>query len=137
IFKSLQSDLSSHPINITETQLETLKLLEKLFCCDASSVTATMSAAYCVVAVECTIKCLQLNIYHHNLFYHQAVNKIWRVRIPHMNSFGSRKGSLLFSVELEWWRRDIEAPLLDLQVRERLASINTRRDVIVKLRGCH
>lgn len=44
------------------------------------------------------------------------------------------EGSLLFSPELERWRIDIEASLSDLQVRERLASVDSRRDAIAKLR---
>ncbi|XP_047168589.1 telomere repeat-binding protein 3-like [Vigna umbellata] len=133
LLKTLQNDFSSH--SITETLLKTLELLEEVFRCDASPVTATMSAAYCAVAVECTIKYLQVNLYNHNAPYLRAVNRIWQLRIPQMIGSGSREGSLLFSVELEQWRKDIETSLLDLQVRERLASIDTRRDAIIKFRA--
>ncbi|WVZ18017.1 hypothetical protein V8G54_005339 [Vigna mungo] len=136
LLKILQNHLSSDSINITENFLKILEHLEELFRSDGFPVTATMSAAYCAVAVECTIKYLRLNLYSHNPLYIRAVNRIWRIRIPRMNSSGSREGSLLFSAELERWRRDIETSLLDSQVRERLASVETRRDAIIKLRAC-
>ncbi|BAT99471.1 hypothetical protein LR48_Vigan03g314900 [Vigna angularis] len=101
LLKTLQNHLSS--LSINETLLKTLELLEELFRYDAFPVTATMSAAYCAVAVECTLRYLQLQvkIYRDNPPYFRAVNRIWRDRISHMNSSGSREGSLLFSVELE------------------------------------
>ncbi|XP_014500057.1 uncharacterized protein LOC106761076 isoform X2 [Vigna radiata var. radiata] len=136
LLKILQNHLSSDRINITENFLRILEHLEELFRSDGFPITATMSAAYCAVAVECTIKYLRLNLYSHNPLYLRAVNRIWRNRIPYMNSSGSREESLLFSVELEGWRRDIETSLLDSQARERLAAVKTRRDAIIKLRAC-
>lgn len=50
-----------------------------------------------------------------------------------MNGSDSREGSLLFSAELERWSSDFEASLSDSQVRERLASIDARKDSIMKL----
>ncbi|XP_027918468.1 uncharacterized protein LOC114177358 [Vigna unguiculata] len=133
LLKTLQYHLSTH--SITESLLETLEFLEELFRCEASPVTATMTAAYCAVAVECTTKYLKLNPHHHNPLYRRAVNSIWRVRIASMNSSGSSEGSLLLSGELEQWRKDIEASLLDSEVMKRLASIDTKRDAMVKLKA--
>ncbi|XP_014499417.1 uncharacterized protein LOC106760502 [Vigna radiata var. radiata] len=134
LLKIIQNDLSSPTINISENILKILEHLEELFLCDAFPVPATLSAAYCAVAVECTIRYLHLNL-HHDLLYLRAVKRIWQVRIPHQNSSGSREGSLPFSVELEQWKKDIETSLSDSQMRKRLASIDTRGDAIIKLRA--
>ncbi|TKY75476.1 Telomeric repeat-binding factor 1 [Spatholobus suberectus] len=134
LLKTLQDHLST--VSIAEPILEALELLEELHRCDASPVTAAMSAAYCAVAVECTLKYLQLELHHNNPAYLSAVNRIWRGRIRHMNGSGSGsgEGSLLLSEELKRWRSDIEASLSDSQVREGLVSIDSRRDAIIKLR---
>ncbi|WVZ20906.1 hypothetical protein V8G54_008228 [Vigna mungo] len=134
LLKIIQNDLISQTINISENLLNILEHLEEFFLCDAFPVPATMGAAYCAVAVECTIKYLHLNL-HHDLLYHCAVKRIWQVRIPHPNSSGSREESLLFSVEFERWKKDIETSVLDSQVRERLASIDTRGNAIIKLKA--
>ncbi|XP_027917888.1 uncharacterized protein LOC114176895 isoform X2 [Vigna unguiculata] len=131
LLKTLRYHLCTH--SITEPLLETLEFLEELFHCEASPVTATMTAAYCAVAVECTTKYLKLNPHHHNPLYLDAVNRIWRVRIALMNSSGERRA--LLSGELEQWRKDIETSLLDSEVMERLASIDTKRDAMVKLKA--
>ncbi|KAL2346067.1 hypothetical protein Fmac_000067 [Flemingia macrophylla] len=132
LLKSLQHQLST--VSIDEAILHILEMLEEFHRTDGSPVTATMSAAYCAVAVECTLKYLQVEV-HKNPFYSRAVEKIWRHRISHMNSSGDCEGSLMYSEELKQWRSDIEASLLDSQVRERLASVDTRRDAINKLRA--
>ncbi|XP_022636039.1 uncharacterized protein LOC106761819 [Vigna radiata var. radiata] len=130
LLKIIQNDLlSSHSISISDHHLKIFDYLEELFLRDAVPVPATISAAYCAVAVECTIKYLHLNL-PHNLLYLRAVKRIWRLRISHM-----REGSLLFSEELERWRSDLETSLLDSKVRERLASTDTRGNAIMKLRA--
>lgn len=58
-----------------------------------------------------------------NPAYLDTVNRIWRCRVRHKDVSGER--SLLLLPELERWRSDIEASLLDSQVLERLASIDT------------
>ncbi|XP_014499426.1 uncharacterized protein LOC106760514 [Vigna radiata var. radiata] len=130
LLKIIQNDLlSSHSISISDNHLKILDYLEELFLRDAVPVPATISAAYCAVAVECTVKYLRLNL-PHNLFYLRAVKRIWRLSTAHM-----REGSLLFSVELEEWRNYIETSLLDSQVKELLASMDTRGSAIIKLRA--
>ncbi|ESW08179.1 hypothetical protein PHAVU_009G025400 [Phaseolus vulgaris] len=131
LLRSLRDHLST--LSINDSLLNTLEHLEELLRRDASPVTATMTAAYCAVAVDCTLKFLQVNLHHHNSAYLRAVNRIWRARVPRMNGSDSREGSLLFSAELERWSSDFEASLSDSQVRERLASIDARKDSIMKL----
>lgn len=46
---------------------------------------------------------------------------------------GAGEGTFLLSLELEQWRSNIEASLSDLQVRERFAFVDTRREAAVKL----
>ncbi|XP_025985627.1 uncharacterized protein [Glycine max] len=60
-----------------------------------------------------------------NPAYLDTVNRIWRCRVRHKDVSGER--SLLLLPELERWRSDIEASLLDSQVLERLASIDTTK----------
>ena len=133
LLKTLEDHLST--LSITASLLKTLELLEELLRRDASPVTATMTAAYCAVAVDCTVKYLQVKLHHHNPAYLRAVKRIWRARVPHMKGSASREGSLMLSPELERWRTDIEASLSDSQVRERLASTYSGRDAIVKLKA--
>ncbi|KAK7351916.1 hypothetical protein VNO77_11687 [Canavalia gladiata] len=133
LLKTLHDHLFA--VSITESVLETLELLEELLRLEGSQVTASMSAAYCAVALECTLKYLQLEL-DNNPKYLNAVKRIWRGRVrcmePSANASG--EGSLLFSAELNRWRGDIEASLSSLNVRKRLASIHTRRDAIHKLK---
>ncbi|XP_027353908.1 uncharacterized protein LOC113864424 isoform X2 [Abrus precatorius] len=133
LLKTLQHYLST--VSIAESILQTLEILEELLRLEGSPITAAMSAAYCAVAVECTLKYLQLEL-NDNPAYHGAVERIWRGRVrwmdPSMNA--SREGSLLFSAELKRWRNDIEASLLDSRLRERLASSRTRRNAVRKLK---
>ncbi|KAK7409773.1 hypothetical protein VNO78_00075 [Psophocarpus tetragonolobus] len=130
LIKTLQDHLST--VSIAEPILQTLELLEELHRRDAYPITASMTAAYCAVAVECTLKYLQVELHDDNPAYLSAVNRIWRGRVRHMN--GSGEGSLLLSEELKRWKSDIESSLTDSQVRQRLASIDARRDAIVKLK---
>ncbi|KAG5032415.1 hypothetical protein JHK85_016397 [Glycine max] len=135
LLRALQDHLFA--VSVPESVLETLEQVEELHRLgdddDGALVTTSsaMSAAYCAVAVECTLKHLLLEL-HNNPAYLGAVNRIWRGRVRLMS--GSGEGSLLLSPELERWRTDIEASLLDSSVRERLASIDTRRDAVFKLR---
>ncbi|KAL2324017.1 hypothetical protein Fmac_023075 [Flemingia macrophylla] len=131
LLKSLQHSLST--VSIDKPILHILEMLEELHRTDGSPVTAVMSAAYCAVAVECTLKYLQVEV-QRNFLYSCAVEKIWCRRISHMYSFGDCEGSLMHSEELQQWRSDIQASLLDSQVRERLSSIDIRRDAINKLK---
>ncbi|KAK7302166.1 hypothetical protein RJT34_13047 [Clitoria ternatea] len=133
LLKTLQHHLSS--ISISESLLRILELLEELHRLHASPITPAMAAAYCSVAVECTLKFLQFEL-HNNPTYINAVQRIWRRRIRHMDPSEdpSGVGSLMFSDELNRWRNDIEASVLDLRARERLASVDSRRDAIQKLK---
>ncbi|XP_061368411.1 uncharacterized protein LOC133311384 [Gastrolobium bilobum] len=127
LLRTLQDNLST--ASISESMLETLELLEELYRCDGSPINAAMNAAYCAVAVECTLKYLELDPAYLN-----AVERIWRGRVRYMEASASGDGSLLFSEELKRWRSEIEASLLDSEVMERLGSMNTRRDAIHKLK---
>ena len=122
LLRTLQDHLFA--VSVPESVLETLELLEELHRRDDGALitAAAMSAAYCAIAVDCTLKHLLVEL-HNNPAYLGAVNRIWRGRVRHMS--GSREGSLLLSLELERWRTDIETSLLDSLVRERLASIDT------------
>ncbi|KAL2324018.1 hypothetical protein Fmac_023076 [Flemingia macrophylla] len=131
LVKFLQHYLST--VSIGEVILHILEMLEEFHRADGSPVTAAMRAAYCAVAVECTLKYLQVEV-DKNPFYSRAVEKIWRYKVSRMKSSGCCEGSFMYSEELKQWKSDIETSLSDSQVRERLASIDTRREAINKLR---
>lgn len=137
LLKILEEDFFT--ATIPESMLETLEVIEELNRRDGSPVSPAMSAAYCAIAVECTLKYLQVEVsISKNPAYHDAVERIWRGRVRHMEPFASGsggEGSLLFSAELKRWKNDIEASLVDSQLRERFAEMNTRRDAINKLKA--
>ncbi|KAJ1399000.1 SANT/Myb domain [Sesbania bispinosa] len=132
LLKTLEDELST--VSIQESMLEILEILEEVLRCDGSPITAAMRAAYCGVAVECTLKYLELELSHPA--YIDAVQRIWSDRICYMEPSRSSEGSLLFSAELNRWRIEIEASLSDSRVMDRLAAIpNTRRDAIKKIKA--
>ncbi|KAJ1411664.1 SANT/Myb domain [Sesbania bispinosa] len=127
LLKTLQDELST--VSIQESMLEILEILEEVLRRDGSPITATMSAAYCGVAVECTLKYLELELSHPA--YIDAVKRIWSDRICYMEPSRSGEGSLLFSAELNRWRIEIEASLSDSRVMNRLLpnSVATSNNV--------
>ncbi|KAK7283545.1 hypothetical protein RIF29_13123 [Crotalaria pallida] len=140
LLRTLEGAVST--ATITHTTLETLEVIEELHHCDAtaSPVTPSIPAAYCAVALECTLKFLhddEDDVYNPN--YVKAIKRIWQGRIWHMDPSnrkgGSGDGCLLFSAELKHWRKEIEASLADPQLAKRLARFNTRRNAISKLKA--
>ncbi|CAK8569339.1 unnamed protein product [Lathyrus sativus] len=135
ILRTLQDALSE--AFIPECMLQILEVLEKLLLrCDSSnsnsnSISAAMKAAYCSIAVECTLKYLEVGT--SNPSYGIAVKRIWKGRVQDMQSEGS---SFLLSDELKQWKIEIENSLLDEKVMEKLCSVpNTRRDAIRKVQA--
>ncbi|XP_061356953.1 uncharacterized protein LOC133301342 isoform X2 [Gastrolobium bilobum] len=130
LLRTLQSHLLK--ASLTETALEIFEVLEDLDRNDAVPVTDAMRQAYCAVAVECTVKYLAASPDESAGEYFGAVRRIWRGRVTEMTAEGRRSG--LFSGELTRWRDDIEAALWDHGVSERLASLNSRRDALKKVK---
>ncbi|KAK7301510.1 hypothetical protein RJT34_12376 [Clitoria ternatea] len=89
LLKTLQHHLSS--ISISKSLLRILELLKELHRLYASPITPAMAAAYCSVAVECTLKFLQLE-FHNNPTYINVVQRIWCRRIRHMDPYEDPSG---------------------------------------------
>ncbi|RYR25616.1 hypothetical protein Ahy_B02g059436 [Arachis hypogaea] len=128
-----------HTALIHEDMLHKLEVLEELDYRLGSPVSASFSAAYCAVAVECTLKylgtCSSRDVISNKSAYVNAINGIWRGHIPCMESSSSSGvGCRLYTAELKRWRDDIEASLSDPKVLKRLESYNGREDAIWKLK---
>ncbi|XP_057742292.1 uncharacterized protein LOC130960826 [Arachis stenosperma] len=128
-----------HTALIHEDMLHKLEVLEELDYRLGSPVSASFSAAYCAVAVECTLKylgtCSSRDVISNKSAYVNAINGIWRGHIPCMESSSSSGvGCRLYTAELKRWRDDIEASLSDPMVLKRLESYNGREDAIWKLK---
>lgn len=133
ILRALQ-DALSRPF-IPEFMLPIFEVLEKLLrsrdSSNSNSIRAAMKAAYCSIAVECTLTYLAAG--PSNPSYRKAVNRIWKRRVHRMQNEGT---SFLLSDELNQWKSEIEKSLLDGEVMKKLASIPfTRRDAVVKVQA--
>ncbi|XP_057436695.1 uncharacterized protein LOC130729086 isoform X2 [Lotus japonicus] len=116
--------------SIDESMLEIMEILEEVLRSEGSPVSASFTAAYCAVAVECTLKYIKLEGSIPRYF--DSVKTIWWKRVMNMKpSPGGEKRSLLFSDELDRWRIDIEASLNDPCVRDRLAATENTRSVAI------
>nr|QSD99783.1 MYB family transcription factor [Melilotus albus] len=144
ILRTLEDELLLRA-SIPEWMLELLEVLEKLLLlhyCGSNPITNAMKSAYCAIAVECTLKYLELKTTP-NPSYSKAVDRIWRVRVGNMeeeeeeepSSSSAGETSFLLSHHLKIWNTQIQASLLDSGVMEKLSSIpNNRREAIQKLK---
>lgn len=134
LLKILEDWLSK--ASIEEWMLEALELLEEVYRSEGSLISPAMATAYCSVAVDCTLRHLEIKVSHYPA-YLKAVERIWRPRFHYMDS-ASAEGCSLFSDELKQWRSEIEASISDSRVMYRLtalaASVNTRRNAINNLK---
>lgn len=114
--------------------LEIMEILERSLDHEGSPISAAFRAAYCTVAVECTLKYLEVDLSSPK--YIDAVQRIWSGRVRQMRpSSGGESQCPLFSEELERWMTEIEASLIDTCIRDRLAALkNTRVVAIQKLK---
>ena len=90
----------------------------------------SLKAAYCAVAVECTVKYL-LGSPNKHWEYFEAVKRVWRGRIGNLEKSGK---SELVTVELIQWREDLEEALWEANTAKRLVKSNTRTEALRALR---
>lgn len=135
LLQTLQDELYSKA-STSEWMLEALEVMETLLLSEDScsnQITATMKDAYCAIAVECTIKYLEVETC--NPAYRQAVERIWKGRVQKMEPSSEREGSFLFSPELKRWKTIIVVSLLNPTYVDMFASItHPRRDALKKLK---
>ncbi|KAJ7959926.1 Telomeric repeat-binding factor like [Quillaja saponaria] len=129
LLRTIQAEVSKGLV--TETILEILEVIEEMDRIDGVSITDTMKAAYCAVAVECTVKHLAAFADDSGKYF-GAVMRIWRVRVGNMET--SPEGSHLLSDELKEWKDDIEAALWDAEVGNRLPKMNAGKDALNRVR---
>ncbi|CAN4098665.1 unnamed protein product [Withania somnifera] len=102
LLRKIESEISNG--TVTEKILEFLELIEELEYQEGVEATEVMKAAYCAVAVECTVKFLNSE----KGKYFEAVRRIWKRRI---NLMEKMENVGFVSDDLWNWRDEIEAAL--------------------------
>uniref|UniRef100_A0A5B6ZKH7 Uncharacterized protein n=1 Tax=Davidia involucrata TaxID=16924 RepID=A0A5B6ZKH7_DAVIN len=93
--------------------LELLELIEELDYQEGIAASEAMRAAYCAVAVACTVRSLEESEDREGKYF-DAVERIWRGRVWKMEKSG------LISDELRSWKDDIDAAVWDASISENL-----------------
>ncbi|PPD85205.1 hypothetical protein GOBAR_DD17865 [Gossypium barbadense] len=113
---------------VPDAVLDSLILIENLDRRRGVLPSESMKAAFCAVAVHCTVSCLPVSWDN----YFDAFQRIWGLRIKSLEESGK---SDLISSELVQWGTVIEAGLWDLETSQRLLSINTRGKALLRIKG--
>ena len=129
LLRTIRSEISD--ASVTETTLETLELIEEMERSEGVEIRDSLKAAYCAVAVECTVKYLAGSPDKHGK-YSEAVRRLWRGRIGNLVKSGMK--SELVTPELTQWREDLESALSDDKTAKRLMNLNTRNEALRALR---
>ncbi|KAJ4954148.1 hypothetical protein NE237_030980 [Protea cynaroides] len=124
LLRRISSEISTG--SVSETILDCLEMIEELDYTEGKAVLDSMKAAYCAVAVDCTVKFLKENLDADNLYFN-AVSKIWRNRIHQMEIAGNVG---LVSEQLKDWKEEIEAATWDDAVCEKISMKDTRYDAV-------
>ncbi|KAI9159785.1 hypothetical protein LWI28_001894 [Acer negundo] len=125
LLRSVQSEISE--ASVSETVLECLGTVADLDEKEGLSLGDSLKAAYCAVAVECTVKYLGLGGGGSAERFFDAVKRVWRDRVEGLVAAGSE---LVATEEVEQWRDEMEAAVWDVNVRKRLVKMNTRNDAL-------
>ncbi|XWS12955.1 hypothetical protein CRYUN_Cryun37aG0134200 [Craigia yunnanensis] len=113
--------------SVPEGILDSLQIIEELDRKQGLPVSDSMRAAFCAVAVHCTLTSLPLSWPS----YFDAVQRIWRLRIQNLEDSGT---SQLLGPGLAKWRDDVEAALWDSETSQRLLRINTHDEAMHSVR---
>lgn len=129
ILRKLESDIEKG--SISERTLEFLEQIEELNHAEGNpEVSEAMKAAYCAVAVHCTVKCINESTDDDNLKYFSAVRRIWRGRISKMERFDVANRVGLVSDDLLGWMDDLEAGVWVANYFERVLVMYKKLDVL-------
>ena len=131
LLRTIQSEISD--ATVTETTLQALELIEEMDRNDGVEIGESLKAAYMAAAVECTVKYLALE--GSNGKYFEAVKRVWRGRIGHLEKSGNKSELVRDKAELTRWKNDLEAALWDAKTAKRLMNLNTRAKALQKLRA--
>lgn len=122
LLRAIESEVSE--ASVSETILENLEMIEELDQREGTDTIDSMKSAYCAVAVECTAKYLSVSKPGK---YLEAVKRIWRGRVSHMESSGK---SHLLTEELKKNGEEVEAAIFDSNFSKKLCRMNTRNDAL-------
>lgn len=125
ILRSIEQRTGSN--TVPDAVLDSLILIENLDRRRGVPPSESMKAAFCAVAVHCTVSCLLISWDN----YFDAFQRIWGIRIKSLEKSGK---SDLISPELVRRRTEIEAGLWDLETSQRLLSLNTRGKALVRIK---
>ncbi|KAA8543658.1 hypothetical protein F0562_021596 [Nyssa sinensis] len=114
LLRRIESEIANGSVSVKI--LELLELIEELDYVEGNVASEAMKAAYCAVALDCTVRFLEKNDYKEGKYF-DAVKRIWRGRVWKMEK--SEKAGLV-SDELRSWKDEIEAAVWDVNVSERL-----------------
>ncbi|GMH13059.1 hypothetical protein Nepgr_014900 [Nepenthes gracilis] len=119
--------------SVSEKIMELLEIVEELDHRDGKSASELMKAAYCAVAVDCTVRFLEDSVETSGK-YLEAVKRIWRKKLSKMEKLEKNGGGLV-SENLLRWRDDIEAAITDSIVRDKILMSNTRNEALKAVRA--
>ncbi|KAK6283415.1 hypothetical protein POUND7_002367 [Theobroma cacao] len=125
IVRSIQEGIANG--SVPEEILDSLLLIEQVDRKQGLPVFDSMKAAFCAVALHCTLASLTRSW----PCYYDAVQRIWRSRIRILEDSAS---SELVGPDLDKWRKEVEAALWDSEASQTLLRINTRGDALRCLR---
>uniref|UniRef100_A0A9I9E0M6 Telomeric repeat-binding factor 2-like n=1 Tax=Cucumis melo TaxID=3656 RepID=A0A9I9E0M6_CUCME len=125
LLESIESEIFEAVV--TEKLLESFEYIEQLDKAEGLAIMESMKAAYCAVAVECTVKFLLVEGIQKDGRYFDAVRRIWSGRVANLERSGKSK---LVSRELKAWKDEFELSLCDKNVRLKLVHMNTRYDAL-------
>ncbi|KAH7564760.1 hypothetical protein JRO89_XS09G0022000 [Xanthoceras sorbifolium] len=127
LLRSVQSEILE--ASVSETLLDCLETVAGLDEKEGLRVAGSLKAAYCAVAVECTVKFLGLGGESGESAdrFFDAVKRVWRVKVGGLMAVQSE---LVATEEVAHWSDEMEAAVWDVNVRKRLAKMNTRNDAL-------
>jgi len=123
LLRKIEFDVSNAAIS--EKLLDLLEIIEELDHREGKSASDSMKAAYCAVAVDCTVRFLDENV-ERNGKYFEAVKRVWRERVCKIEG--------LASDESKQKMVEIEAALWDSNACGKLLRMNTRSEALKLVR---
>lgn len=128
LLRAIECEVADGYVN--ESVLEILEILEELDRSQGNAILDSMRAAYCIAAVECTVKFLVSSGGKPGGKYLKALNHIWRGRIDRLERYGK---SELVSGELKKWWDEVNSVLDDSNTFRKLCGMNTRNDALFSI----
>ncbi|PON66159.1 GAMYB transcription factor [Trema orientale] len=125
LLRTIECEVSD--ASVTEAILDNLESVEELDSGQDAAMADSMKAAYCAVALECTVKFLVSNGGKPGGKYLNALKRVWRGRVSRLERSGE---SQLFTTDLKRCWDEVEAAIWDDGVCKKLLSRNTRNEAV-------